>query len=174
MRSPNDKKFDNFYDRWDWLTSYMVVTDLFVHNVLMLMEKRMSRSCPTMGVGVEGTRLVLYYNPDFIDTLSDAELRFIITHEIYHVIFHHITVRLPEREEDRELYNIAADMAINCLIPESPERKFPKDKDGKLIGVYPAMYKFEEKLSMEQYLQLLKQKFSTKGNGQGQGQGPLS
>jgi len=33
---------------------------------------------------VEGTRIKLVYNKKWIDSLSDAELRFVITHEIYH------------------------------------------------------------------------------------------
>lgn len=143
----------------------MVLEDMFVHEMLMMMEKRSSRNLPTMGVGVVNSRLILYYNPDFVDKLSDAELRYIVTHEIYHVAFHHVTHRLPEDENERGLWNKAADLAINSLIPEDANRHMPKDK--KLKGLLPKDFGFEEKLSMEQYVQLLRDKGDDGQGGNG-------
>jgi len=158
MRSPTDKKYANFYERWDWVITFMVVEDKFVHNVLMMMDKSCDNSVGTMGVNVEGTRIFLVYAEKFVDELSDAELRYVITHEVYHLILHHCTIRLPIDKKDRKLYNQAADLAINTLIPQDSNRTMPKDKDGKNIGLLPSTYGFPEKLSMEQYVQLLRQK----------------
>lgn len=172
MRNPNDKKYANFYERWEWLVTFMVVEDKFVHQVLMMMDKRRNDAIGTMGVRVEGTRISLDYCAAFVDSLSNAELRYVITHEIYHLILHHCTVRLPLEEEDRSLYNQAADIAINCLIPQDANRTMPVDKDGKKMGLLPSTYGFPEKLSMEQYVQLLKQKRDeNKKNGKGKGKG---
>jgi predicted metal-dependent peptidase len=172
MRNPNEKKYASFSERWEWLITYMVVEDKFVHNVLMMMGKRSDNSCPTMGVAVEGTRIHLQYNEKFVESMSDAELRYIITHEIYHVVLHHCTIRLPLDPVDRKLYNNAADMAINCLIPQDSNRTMPVDKDGKIIGLLPKTYGFNDKLSMEQYVQLLRQKQEEdKKNGKGDGGG---
>jgi len=172
MRSPSDKVYKNFHERWDWVISYMVVEDKFVHQVLMMMNKQESKSCPSMGVVVEGTRINLHYNKEWVNSLNDAELRFVITHEIYHIVFHHCTLRLPINKEDHKLYNDATDLAINCLIPQDTNRTMPLKKDGTVMGLLPSNYNFEDKLSMEQYVQLIRQKQDEdKKNGKGNGKG---
>jgi predicted metal-dependent peptidase len=161
------EKYKNFEDRWKWIIAFMVLEDKFVHEILLLMTKSASNAVPTMGVFVKEGRLNLHYNLDFANMLTDPELRYVVTHEIYHTVLHHVTHRMPKRPEDHKIYNIAGDLAINSLIPESPSRHMPKrrDKDGKIIaghlGVLPKDYEFKEKLSMEQYVLLLKEKGET-------------
>jgi predicted metal-dependent peptidase len=156
-------KYKNFDDRWKWLVTFMVLEDPFVHEVLMMMEKHSIKSIPTMGVAIKDAKLSLVYNLDFVNGLTDPELRFALTHEIYHVVLHHCCVRLPERDEDRRLYNIAADLAINCLIPDDANRHMPKVKEGpdkgKDLCLRPtnAPYNFPDKQSMEQYVLLLRE-----------------
>jgi predicted metal-dependent peptidase len=154
------RTYRDFEDRWKWILTYMVLEDKFVHEILMMMEKSSTSAIPTMGVYVEDARIILKYNLEFTNSLTDPELRYVVTHEIYHVVLHHCTVRLPLRVEDRKLYNVAADLAINSLIPESPSRHMPKMKDAekKDVGVLPKHYGFPEKLSMEQYVLLLREK----------------
>lgn len=147
------KKYKDFNERWDWILAFMVLEDLFVHEILMMMDKKASSSVSTMGVNVEGSTIYLVYNKNFVDKLPDPELRYIITHEIYHIVLHHCTCRKSEDKNERAHDNIAADLAINSLIPESSQRRMPK---GKYEGQKPAQYGFEEKLSKEQYLQLLR------------------
>lgn len=178
MKSKSDSKYSSFEERWQWLISFMVVEDRFVHEILMMMDKYPTTSVPTIGVDVKHTRIVLGYNVKWCDSLSDAELRFVITHEIYHIVLHHCTHRMPENEEDRELYNSAADLAINCLIPVSANRTPPVNDKGKLIGCFPKKEGFPEKLSMEQYVTLLREKQEKdkkngkdKGDGKGKGDG---
>jgi len=170
MRGPNDKKYASFWERWDWLITFMVVEDKFVHNVLMMMDKSRNDSVGTMGVRVEGTRILLHYNEKFVDSLSDAELRYVITHEVYHLVLHHCTKRAPMDKKDKSLFNEGADLAINTLIPQDANRTMPKDETGKNIGLLPSTYSFPEKLSMEQYIQLLREK-QEKDGGSGKGDG---
>jgi len=162
-------KYKDIDDRWDWVVTFMVLEDKFVHEMLMMMEKRANKAVGTMGVTVQGATLILYYNPDFINKLTDPELRYVVTHEIYHVALHHCSIRLPESPEDRGIYNKAADMAINSLIPEDPNRCMPTDPETK--GIRPKDYGFEDKLSMEQYVLLLRDQDASGGKGKGQGQG---
>lgn len=174
MRNPNDKKYANFYERWDWLVTFMVVEDRFVHQVLLMMDKSRNDAIGTMGVRVEGTRIFLVYNEKFVESLSDAELRFVITHEVYHLVLHHCTIRMPQDKKDHELYNTAADLAINSLIKQDVNRTMPKDKDGKDIALMPKKFDFPDKLSMEQYVQLIKTNPTIcheigEGNGEGGG-----
>lgn len=161
--------YKDFEDRWKWILTFMVLEDMFVHEILMLMERNSNNAIATMGVAVHEGRLLLEYNPKFITDMTDPELRYVVTHEIYHVVLHHCTTRLPIRKEDHKLYNMAADLAINSLIPETPNRHMPKNKDdkdpknlGQTMGLLPAHFDFPAKLSMEQYILLIKEKGTDK------------
>jgi predicted metal-dependent peptidase len=167
MEAPT--KYQSIDERFDWIIAYMVLEDMFVHNILMLMEKRAVTDCATMGVCVQEASLLLVYNLEFVKKLTDPELRYILTHEVYHVAFHHVTIRRPEDPSQHEIWNIAADLAINSLIPDTGSRHMPK---GELEGQRPEKYGFEPKLSMEMYLQLLRDQDSKdKKDGKGKGDG---
>lgn len=171
MEAPTQYK--SIDERFDWIIAYMVLEDMFVHNILMLMEKRPSTSVSTMGVCVQDASLLLVYNLEFVQKLTDPELRYVLTHEVYHVAFHHITIRRPEDPNQHQIWNQAADLAINSLIPDTVSRHMPK---GDLEGMRPEKLGFDPKLSMEQYLQLLrdqdsKDKKNGKGEGEGEGKG---
>lgn len=164
--------YESIERRWDWVITFMITEDPFVHEILMMMEKKSTKGIPTMGVYVEGSSVTLLYNPDFVTKLSNPELMFLITHEVYHVVLHHCTKRQPEDPQSRGLFNKAADLAINSLIPDTPDRRMPQ---GKLKGLRPKDFDFDEKLSMEQYLQLLRdqedENKSKSGSGGGGGEG---
>jgi predicted metal-dependent peptidase len=171
-----EPKYANLRERWDWIIAFMVMEDMFVHEILLMMDKRASKAVPTMGVSIKDARIIMFYNEDFVQSLSDPELRYIITHEVYHLILHHCTKRAPEDPAQGRLWNIAADLAVNSLIPISADRKPPVDEEtGKQMGCFPKdpEFGFEEKLSMEQYLQLLRDKDDqdSKGDGDGDGEG---
>lgn len=153
-----EKKYTDFHQRWEWIITFIVLEDMFVHEILMMMDKSRNDAVDTMAISLKDNRICLEYAEPFCDSLTDPELRYVITHEVYHLVLHHCTLRLPENKEDRKLYNMAADLAINSLIPQGKDRHMPKDKKtGKNIGLVPKDMGFEEKLSMEQYVQLLRE-----------------
>lgn len=172
-----EPKYAGLTERWEWVIAFMVMEDLFVHEILLMMDKRSSKSVDTMGVSVIDSRLVLFYNEDFVARLSDPELRYVLTHEIYHLILHHCTKRVPNDPAQAKKHNIAADLAVNSLIPVSADRKPPTDENGKQIGCFPDTREFpksegfEPMLSMEQYLQLLEDQDGDGENGHGEGNG---
>ena len=55
----------------------------------------------------------IYFNPEFLDLLSENELDFILMHEILHVVLKHCF-----RHDDRDdyLFNIACDIVVNSII----------------------------------------------------------
>ena len=148
-------------ERWDWMLAFMVVEDLFVHEMLLMMEKKDTLAIPTMGIKVEDSQIKLLYNPLFVDLIDDPTLRWCLTHEIYHVALHHCTVRLPEDPKQKGIWNKAADLAINSIIKQTSDRMWHFD-DIKVM--WPKDFNFEEKLSLEQYLQLLRE---NKDDGKG-------
>ena len=89
-------------------------------------EKISTNSLPTAGVGLnrEAMQYEFLYNPDFFEKLSDNQRRGVIIHEFYHLVFRHVSNRRPalvirEPEKFFKLWNIAADLSINCLIGAS-------------------------------------------------------
>ena len=161
-------KFKNVRERLDWHFGFFAMEDRFVHSFLMIMRKRESKRVKTMSVHIEGSSIILEYNIEFVNSLKDPELRFVIKHEIYHIVFHHCTHRCSEDPTEQELDNIAADLAINCLIPQTSSTQAPE-------GVtMPTKFGFENKLSREQYLDLLREQRNqnkNKGNQNGDGEG---
>jgi len=86
-------------------------------------EKREDRSIPTAGVRIdpETAQFEMIYNPEFFDSLPENEVKGVLKHEYYHLIFEHVTSRRPEGVPHKT-WNIAADLAINShLVGELPE-----------------------------------------------------
>mgnify|MGYP003299529133 FL=1 len=52
----------------------------------------------------------IYYNPNFIDTLTELEQVFVFAHEISHIALDHI---YRKEGKDRDTWNIASDAIIN-------------------------------------------------------------
>ena len=104
----------------------------------------------------------MIYNPEFFEGLTDVQRTGILKHEFYHLVFEHVTGRLPE-EGMTKMWNFATDLAINShLINELPE--------GALI---PGQGYFEDMrpgLSAEQYFKLLKDKAEGQEEEQGEGE----
>lgn len=69
------------------------------------------KSCGT--AGTDGKNI--YYNPNFIEGLSEDEQNFIFAHEVCHVAFDHI---FRSEGKDKELWNIATDAVINALLQQ--------------------------------------------------------
>lgn len=56
----------------------------------------------------------IIFDPEFVGRIGEEELTFVLLHELYHNVFHHpVRMRLFE---DRNRFNIAADMVINSII----------------------------------------------------------
>jgi len=86
-------------------------------------EKRASNAIPTAGVRVDpdSAQFEMVYNPEFFDSLPEEQVRGVLKHEFYHLIFDHVTSRKPEGVNPK-LWNICADLAINShLVGELPD-----------------------------------------------------
>lgn len=81
------------------------------------LDKTANFNIPTAGVGVDPSgKFVLHYNPEFMGSLTDKQKKGVLKHEFYHLVFEHVTGRVPT-EGLCKSWNIATDLAINCLIP---------------------------------------------------------
>ena len=94
-------------------------------------EKKVNTAVPTAGVRVnENGFFEMVYNPKFFADLTDDQRTGVLVHEFYHLVFEHVTGRLPdelagimhnpnptpELQQRFKLWNIAADLSINYHI----------------------------------------------------------
>ena len=162
-------------ERWRYINSSMIMTDPFIHEFLIIMNKRANPLIPTMRVGVEGARIILEYNPFFLTLLTDEAIRWVLYHEVFHVALHHCTLRAPSDTKNMKIFNTAADLAVNPLIKTTGLVRAPDPK--VITPLWPKQFGWDDKLSMEQYLQLLwkwdkeqeDKKNKQKGGDQGDG-----
>ena len=90
----------------------LVLKEPFFGRLVLRLDMVESKSIPR--AGTDGERI--FYNPAWIDTLSDPELRGLLVHEVMHCSQLH-----PFRREwrDHDKWNLAADLSINPLILEA-------------------------------------------------------
>jgi len=129
-------------------------------------EKRAVTAIPTAGVRVdpETAQFEMIYNPDFFASLPEEQVKGVLKHEFYHLIFEHVTSRKPEGV-DHKLWNICADLAINShLVGELPDNCCMPGE-----GPFEDLPKGE---SAEWYLaELIKQGKTQQQAGEGEGEG---
>ena len=137
---------------------------------------------PTAGVRVnEEGYFEMIYNPDFFASMTDEQKQGVLIHEFYHLVFEHVTGRLPDElapvmaggsptQAEQllfKLWNIGADLSINyhigaerlpesCCIPGGPQFE---DMPGDMTA--------------EWYYDKLKEKMEGQGEG-GSGEGDES
>jgi predicted metal-dependent peptidase len=132
-------------------TARLLFSEPFFAALSRRIDKRVNRGIPTAGVRVnpDSGYFELSYNPEFFAKLSDKEMAGVLKHEFYHLIFEHVTGRLPEGKMSKR-WNIATDLSINSnLVGELPEG-----------ALYPGEGPFEhmdQGLSAEQYYAVLKE-----------------
>lgn len=112
----------------------------------------------TCGVNVGTKGMNFYYNPNFLEKMSQKEVNFIDIHEIYHLLFDH-----PKRTSsglyNHKLSNIAQDMIINHIIWEDLDHSFvdiPKSDDGKNMALFVPK-EYEGKLIFEELYEWLRE-----------------
>ncbi len=172
--------------RFEWLVSFMICSFKFVHQILGIMHKEPTLAIDTIGVNVtEEGKFRLIYNPEFVNSLTDAELTYVFFHEVCHLALHHCTrrplVHVENKKrmtkEEKKLFriaNVAMDCAVNELVPVNESCQPPRDKDGKLGGVHVAEMKkdpefedIEERQTAEWYFDYLMAKAPEEDDGDG-------
>lgn len=81
--------------------------------------------------------LTLGYSPDFMRSLPKEERAGVIIHELYHLIFRHITSRVVADDRFNQLWNVATDLAINSIISAEGGKKAKIPDFGLLPGRRP-------------------------------------
>jgi predicted metal-dependent peptidase len=145
------------------------------YSALMISANFIKMEDPTfiagMNVSIKG--LNIYYNETKFNNTPQAQVNFVLLHELYHFIFDH-----PSRRKNLNhlLSNIAQDMIINSTIMKymKSDKNFEclKDEEGKNVAYFiPREYKgkwiFE---AVYDWLKEKKDEVKNNQNGEGEGQ----
>ena len=112
-------------------TARLLMEEPFFAAISRRIDKRASYAIPTAGVMVnpDTAQFEMLYNPKFFADLTDLQRADVLKHEFYHVLFEHVTGRMPDGV-NLKLWNIATDLAINSHLNHLPEGGLiPGEKD---------------------------------------------
>ena len=87
----------------------MLVKYPFFGSVVASVDYKENKDIPTAGTDGE----TIYYNPDYLESLSVEEQTFVFAHEVCHIAFNHI---LRSEGKNPILWNIATDGVINQFL----------------------------------------------------------
>lgn len=95
-------------------TNRLLREEPFFCAISMRVSKIANSAIRTAGVRVNPHTgyFEMMYNPEFMDSLSDQDQKLVLMHEFYHLIFEHVTSRLPD-DGMSMAWNHATDLAIN-------------------------------------------------------------
>ena len=96
----------------------LLLEEPFYGRITRCLTKVETDEIPTAGVTTANGNLTLYYNPRFCAGLvkeGPGKVKGLLKHEALHLVFEHCTTR---RLDPHSVANIAADCAINSILPE--------------------------------------------------------
>ena len=124
-------------------TFKLLQSEPFFAGLSRRIHKVESTAIPTAGVMIdkETAQFVMLYNPDFFAGLTEEQRLGVLMHEFYHLIFEHVTGRLPP-EGMSKMWNVATDLAINsfligklpeggCIPTQEPFQDYPLEKSAE-------------------------------------------
>ena len=82
----------------------------FFSSILRKVSKIRSAAVPTAGVTTDGGDIRMLWNPEFLASLTASQVKGLLKHECYHLIFEHTTTR---RHEPHRVWN----WATPCCFP---------------------------------------------------------
>jgi len=104
------------------------------------------------------------YGREFVKQLNDAELRFLVLHEVYHKLFRHLTTWRHLYNQDAHLANVACDHVINIKIVDDNKDHFASMTGVLEGGCYDRKY---VGMDTAQVYNLLREDQESDGGGQG-------
>ena len=102
-------------------------------SVIEYTDNSKKEGIPTAGVRMDKNGPKFVFNTDFVNTISPGGLAGIVEHEILHLLFQHTQV-FKDTNYDKQLSNIAMDLAINQFIETLPAGTVQLDSAIKACG----------------------------------------
>lgn len=144
----------NNSDKLDKILIKFLFSEPFFTSIIRSMVKVKTYDIPTAGVTIKGDSLYLYWNPEFLDTLTTKQCFGLLKHECYHLIFKHIIKR---KHDPHLIWNIATDLAINSIIPyrELPKGGFVPGKPLKIPISGLSQEEIDKRIKMSDFIESL-------------------
>tara|TARA_Y100000310_G_scaffold343960_1_gene454182 strand:- start:2114 stop:3424 length:1311 start_codon:yes stop_codon:yes gene_type:complete len=103
----------------------------FFAHILRPVTKVKTDAISTAGVLAKEGAITMWWNPKFLASLGAKQVKGLLKHECYHLVFEHTTQR---KHEPHIIWNYGTDCAINSVIPEDelpecgliPGKAFPE------------------------------------------------
>ena len=142
----------------------MLVKYPFFGSVVASVGYKENKDIPTAGTDGE----TIYYNPEYLESLSVEEQTFVFAHEVCHIAFNHI---LRSEGKDPELWNIATDGVINQFLKRDGLKMAKGGVDMAEAINYDAEQLYEKLLQEKQQSQDQQQNQENQQQNGGGGQG---
>lgn len=116
----------------------------------------------TACVYLNGIDFALDINQKFYDAvaqLGEKQLMSIVLHEMYHIAYFHLLSYDDLFKEDKDLANIAADLSVNCYLPDFPSKVTVDGQEMQLVDfdMYKKEFSLEPYKDVKYYYDKLKQ-----------------
>lgn len=95
--------------------------------VLMIGERKIVDGVPTACTNGRDE----FYGREFVESLNDRQLRFLVLHEVYHKLYRHLTTWRWMFDKHQQAANMATDYVINIKLVDDNKDKFAT-MDGNL------------------------------------------
>ena len=141
----------------------MLVKYPFFGSVVASVGYKENKDIPTAGTDGE----TIYYNPEYLESLSVEEQTFVFAHEVCHIAFNHI---LRSEGKDPELWNIATDGVINQFLKRDGLKMAKGGVDMAEAINYDAEQLYEKLLQEKQQRQQQQQNQQNQQQSGGSGQ----
>lgn len=138
----------------------LILEHPFVGTIALNMPFEFDDSIPT--AATNGKRIK--FNPEFVNELTDEEVKFLVAHECFHPMLEH-NFRRGERQPRR--WNMAADYVINKLLVDDGIGRMPK------MGLHDPNIYNAGKGTSEGIYNILPEQPEGGGSGAGEPGGPL-
>ena len=138
----------------------MLVKYPFFGSVVANVAYKENKDIPTAGTDGE----TIYYNPDYLESLSIEEQTFVFAHEVCHIAFNHI---LRSEGKDPKLWNIATDGVINQFLKRDGLKMAKGGVDISEAINYDAEQLYDKLLKEKKQSQQQKDRQDNSQSGQG-------
>lgn len=85
------------------------------------------------------------FGREFVDTLNDKQLLFVLLHELMHMAYRHTVVWKGLYDENAIVANMACDYVINLQIQDMDKEgdyiEFPRDEENNILGLVDEKYR---------------------------------
>jgi len=160
-----DDVTDTVVEQYEAAVIELLNTKAFFAKLIMSTKKDFKFTLPTCGVSIKSTGFTLHINPPFFNSLTHKERVAVLQHEVLHILHAHFLRFNNFQDKDRQLANVACDIAINQFIPNIPKVIKMQLPDGSVKEVEPATYErllkeipgLEPKMNAEYYFKKIKQ-----------------